>query len=174
MSELRLESEGSAGNSASQLLRAIGGWARPSGRGLHMFRSMMVASTSAALIGLGAACTAGVLGSAGTLGFLFGSCVGFIGGSIYYYRMAMMQALQALEDQPRLLQMHLVWNFPHMGFQRLSRDQLTRGYWQNGSAIRHSVLVAAYQSASSDLEQIYERRAQLLVDKAIEAELEST
>ncbi|CAJ2513407.1 Uu.00g015260.m01.CDS01 [Anthostomella pinea] len=157
----------SPGNNFGHLLQTIGSWGRPS-----MFRSMIVASSTAALLGLGAAVGSGILLSSGSFGFLVGSCIGFVGASIHYYNASLSQALVALEEHPRLMQLHLAYNFPWLGFQRLSRAQLHAEWWRH-SWIRQGNLIAAWQSASGALDEIHDRRTQLLVDRTVKQGLES-
>ncbi|KAI1339615.1 hypothetical protein F5Y15DRAFT_383229 [Xylariaceae sp. FL0016] len=157
----------SSGGNFSQLLKTVGNWGRPSGRGLYMFRSMIVASSSAALVGLAMAVGGAVFLSSGGLGFMIGSCMGFVGAAAHYYHMSLMQAFVALEDHPRIMQLHLAYNFPWMGFQRLNSEQLRRDWWKRKWA-RQGNLIAAWHSASGALDEIHDRRNQLLVDDTVE------
>ncbi|KAK3054716.1 hypothetical protein LTR09_004445 [Extremus antarcticus] len=103
-----------------QAIRYIGGWSQPSGRGIFMFRMMATSFTAAAFTGLGTAyATALFAGPVASIGFVIGSCVGYIASAIFYWRTAMETALIAFDDHPELLHLHLVKNYPNIGFQKL-------------------------------------------------------
>ncbi|KAI0025495.1 hypothetical protein F4780DRAFT_774949 [Xylariomycetidae sp. FL0641] len=158
------------GNSFGELLKTVGSWGRPSGRGLYMFRSMIVASSTAALLGLATAVGGGLLVSSGSFGFLVGSCVGFVGASIHYYNMSLTQSLLALDEHPRLMRLHLAYNFPWLGFQHLPLPQLQQqraAPWWRGSWVRQGHLIAAWHSAGGALDEIHDRRARALVEAAV-------
>ncbi|KAI1075084.1 hypothetical protein F5B20DRAFT_400765 [Whalleya microplaca] len=156
----------SVGSNIGNLLRTIGSWSRPSGRGLFMFRSMVVSSSIAVLLGVASAATFGFLTGSGNLGFVVGSCIGFVSASVQYYRQCLRQALVALEEHPRLIQLHLAYNFPWLGYHRLGPAQLSPEYWRRSLA-RQGNLVAAWQSASGALDEIHDRKTQLLVDTIV-------
>ncbi|OTB03101.1 hypothetical protein M426DRAFT_322127 [Hypoxylon sp. CI-4A] len=159
--------EVSAANHVSnvgQLLRTIGNWSRPSGHGLFMFRSIFVASSTAALVGLASAAAAAMFTGSGSLGFLLGSCVGFVGGSIHYYRMSLAQALASLDEHPSLIQLHLAYNFPWLGYQHLPRKLMRSELWARSSYARQGNLIAAWMSASSALDEIHDRRTSMVLE----------
>ncbi|KAI0151911.1 hypothetical protein F4776DRAFT_599260 [Hypoxylon sp. NC0597] len=158
------------GSHVSQLLRTIGNWSRPSGHGLYMFRSMFVASSTAALVGLATAAAAGILTGSGSLGFLLGSCVGFVGGSVHYYRQCLRQALVSLDEHPSLMQLHLAYNFPWLGYQHLHRCQLRPENWRGASFSRQGNLIAAWMSASGALDEIHDRKTALILEAIVKQE----
>lgn len=49
--------------------------------------------------------------ASGALGFVIGSCVGFVGGAVHYYQTSLAQAYLALDMHPRLMRLHLIDNF---------------------------------------------------------------
>lgn len=162
-----------------------------------MFRSLMVASstavrfslcisqnlhnppssthllthTSKAILGVSLAATLGLLTGSGSAGFLVGSCIGFVGASIAYHRLALAQAIVALRENPRLLQLHLTYNFPLAGFGRgaMTRAQLETPYWR-GSFHRQMLLIAAWQSASVQLDDVHEARTRAEVERIVRGE----
>ncbi|KAI2464372.1 hypothetical protein F4781DRAFT_74741 [Annulohypoxylon bovei var. microspora] len=158
------------GSHVSQLLRTIGNWSRPSGHGLYMFRSMFVASSTAALLGLATAAAAGILTGGGGLGFLIGSCAGFVGGSIHYYQQCLRQALVSLDEHPSLMQLHLAYNFPWQGYQHLRRSQLRSSPWWRTSFARQGNLIAAWMSASAALDEIHDRKTALILEAIVKKE----
>ncbi|KAI0880393.1 uncharacterized protein GGS22DRAFT_85441 [Annulohypoxylon maeteangense] len=158
------------GSHVSQLLRTIGNWSRPSGHGLYMFRSMFVASSTAALLGLATAAALGILTGGGGLGFLLGSCVGFVGGSIHYYQQCLRQALSSLDEHPVLMQLHLAYNFPWQGYQHLRKSQLRSEHWWRTSFARQGNLIAAWMSASAVLDEIHDRKTALILEAIVKRE----
>lgn len=101
-----------------------------------------------------------------------GSCVGFVGASIAYHRLSLAQALVALREHPRLLQLHLAYNFPLAGFgsgHGLSRAQLRPPYWRD-SLHRQMFLIAAWQSASVQLDDLHEARTRAEVERIMRGE----
>ncbi|KAI0172041.1 hypothetical protein GGR52DRAFT_548787 [Hypoxylon sp. FL1284] len=167
MVDYELSTANSVSSHVSQLLRSIGNWGRPSGQGLYMFRSMFVASSTAALVGLSVAAAAGIVTGSGSLGFLLGSCAGFVGGSVHYYRTSLAQALASLDEHPRLMQLHLAYNFPWYGYQHMRPHQLRSDYFRRGSYARQGNLMAAWQSASASLDEIHDRQTGLVLDAII-------
>ncbi|KAK9794510.1 hypothetical protein SCARD494_05580 [Seiridium cardinale] len=161
-----VEHESAGVSGVTQLLRAIGGWGTPSGRGLHMFRSMIVASSTAAVLGLSLAATLGLLTGSGSVGFAVGSCVGFVGASIAYHRVSLSQAIIAMRENPRLMQLHLSYNFPLQGFRYMRQSQLDEMYWRE-SLHRQMLLISAWQSASSYLDEIHETRTRREIDRLV-------
>ncbi|KAI1776500.1 hypothetical protein F4818DRAFT_410771 [Hypoxylon cercidicola] len=170
MVDYEVSAANSVSSHVSQLLRTIGNWSRPSGHGLYMFRSMFVASSTAALVGLSMAAAAGILTGSGSLGFLVGSCLGFVGGSLHYYRMCLAQALASLDEHPRLMQLHLAYNFPWFGYQHMRVGQLRSDYFRAGSYARQGNLIAAWQSASASLDEIHDRKTDLILEAIIKRE----
>ncbi|KAI2777310.1 hypothetical protein F4815DRAFT_481653 [Daldinia loculata] len=170
MVDYEVSAANSVGSHVSQLLRTIGNWSRPSGHGLYMFRSMFVASSTAALVGLAAAAATGIFTGSGSIGFLLGSCAGFVGGSLHYYRMCLAQALSSLDEHPRLMQLHLAYNFPWLGYQHLRRNQLRSKEWTRASYARQGNLVAAWLSASDALDEIHDRKTALILEAIIRQE----
>jgi hypothetical protein len=115
--------------SATSMLRTVGKLGGPSGRGLIMFRTLAVASTSAAIVGIcGAfaggtssrrrfnafsdASIIGLLGSGGGHFFVIGSCIGYVTSALYFYRNQIRQAFLAFDDYPELIKIHLIMQFP--------------------------------------------------------------
>ncbi|KAI2622906.1 hypothetical protein GGS26DRAFT_566509 [Hypomontagnella submonticulosa] len=160
-------SAANVGSHVSQLLRSIGNWSRPSGHGLYMFRSMFVASSTAALVGLATAAVGGILTGSGSLFFIVGSCLGFVGGSLHYYRMSLAQALSALDEHPTLMQLHLAYNFPWLGYQHLARSQLRSDRWRRTTFARQGNLIAAWLSASDALDEIHDRKTALVLETIV-------
>ncbi|KAI1087452.1 hypothetical protein F5B19DRAFT_66941 [Rostrohypoxylon terebratum] len=170
MVDYEVNTASTVGSHVSQLLRTIGNWSRPSGHGLYMFRSMFVASSTAALLGLATAAASGILTGGGSLGFLLGSCVGFVGGSIHYYRQCLRQALVTLDEHPSLMQLHLAYNFPWQGYQHLQRSQLRSKSWWTTSFARQGNLIAAWMSASSALDEIHDRKTAIILEAIVRKE----
>ncbi|KAI1375525.1 hypothetical protein F4677DRAFT_421549 [Hypoxylon crocopeplum] len=170
MVDYEVSAANNVGSHVSQLLKTIGNWSRPSGHGLYMFRSMFVSSSTAALVGLATAAVAGVLTGSGSLGFLLGSCVGFVGGSVHYYRMCLAQALVSLDEHPRLMQLHLAYNFPWLDYQHLQAHQLRSERWRTSTYARQGNLIAAWQSASAALDEIHDRKTSLILETIVKEE----
>lgn len=127
----------------------------------------------------------------GSLAFIAGSSLGFVGASVHYYQLSLRQALLALQRYPRcestypptylatelpggkmkivnmgkfpVLQLHLEHNFPCEGYDRLEGPQLAPEYWRRGLA-RQGNLIAAWHSASGTLEDIHDARVQLMAE----------
>jgi hypothetical protein len=127
-----------------------------------------------AVLGLALAAAGGMLTGSGTLGFMVGSSVGFVGATVRYYQSCLRQSLVALEQHPGLMRLHLAYNFPdhhhhhhHLLHHGLApAADMTRDYW-TGDFARQGNLIAAWQSASTTIDDIFDRRTQLLVDRAI-------
>ncbi|KAK4629714.1 hypothetical protein CLAFUW4_07671 [Fulvia fulva] len=67
-----------------QLLRTVGGWTTPNGKGLYMFRAMTFSDSCAGLSGVATAFAANVrIGPVGAVAFAIGSSVGSVMASIY-------------------------------------------------------------------------------------------
>jgi len=80
----------------------------------------LLLTSQQAFTGLGTAyATALFAGPVASIGFVIGSCVGYIASAIFYWRTAMETALIAFDDHPELLHLHLVKNYPNIGFQKL-------------------------------------------------------
>lgn len=93
-----------------------------------------------------------------------------MGASIAYHRLALAQAIVALRENPRLLQLHLAYNFPLAGFGRvLTKAQLEAPYWR-GSFHRQMLLIAAWQSASVQLDDVHEARTRAEVERIVRGE----
>lgn len=124
-----------------------------------------------AILGVSLAATLGLLTGSGSAGFLVGSCVGFVGASVAYHRLALAQAVVALRENPRLLQLHLAYNFPLAGFGggAMTKAQLEAPYWR-GSFHRQMLLIAAWQSASVQLDDVHEARTRAEVERIVRGE----
>ncbi|KAI9932355.1 hypothetical protein ASPWEDRAFT_39755 [Aspergillus wentii DTO 134E9] len=147
MSSLEGDTEARSIGALGTMVRAVGGWTKPSGRGLYMFRSLITGSCCAALFGL---CGAGLLGytiGAGGIGFAGGSCVGFIAGTITYFMDCRRQSLLALARYPELMRLHLFINYPsrdyRMPFANDEMDLEMKG-----------MLISAWHSAATTIEEI--------------------
>lgn len=84
---------------------------------------MTTSFTAAAITGLGTAyATAAAFGPVASIGFAIGSCIGYVASVIFYWRTAMTTALTAFDDHPELMYLHLIRNYPTIGFQRVKMD----------------------------------------------------
>jgi hypothetical protein len=143
-------------SSLGYALRAVGGLTKPSGRGLFMFQSLIAGSTTAALVGLFGATLLGYGFAAGAVGFLGGSCFGFVVGTIGYYKACSRQSLLAFMRYPDLIRHHIFIDFGMHGVEKASR------FWEKDSqnvveAVKsdlglQSILVAAWHSAVPAIE----------------------
>lgn len=92
----------------------------------------------------------------GGLGFVYGSCIGFVASSYAYFMHCRKQAFIALDRFPSLMKMHLMMNFKLGGFERLqlqSKEQLAAFRAEVMSSLRlRCWLIAAWQSAASSIE----------------------
>ncbi|PYH61845.1 uncharacterized protein BO96DRAFT_417393 [Aspergillus niger CBS 101883] len=143
-------------SSLGQALRAVGGLTKPSGRGLFMFQYLLAGGSSAAIIGMLGATVMGYAFTAGAVGFLGGSCVGFVLGSIGYYRTCARQSLVAFLKYPDLLRHHIAIDFGIHGVDKASRFwgtdmQKTMCDIQSDVALQ-GMLVAAWHSAVPAIE----------------------
>lgn len=144
-------SGGGSFDTSRSLLRMAGGWGNVSGPGLFMARTVFTGTLSAMSMGIvGASCGAMIWGTA-TLPFLFSCCGGFIFGAINFYRDAVQKALISLERYPRLIQLHLDENFPWKGWDRCSREELTRERFKRSWVLR-SMLVCAWLTSQPALD----------------------
>ncbi|KAF9884468.1 hypothetical protein FE257_001729 [Aspergillus nanangensis] len=153
--------------SLSQVLRAVGGLSKPSGRGLFMFQSLIAGSSTAALLGLFGASLLGYTLSAGAIGFVGGSCVGFIIGTVGYYRTSFRQSIVTLMRYPELLRHQLSTDFGMHGVEKVNR------FW--GKDMKHVVevvegdwalqgmLIAAWHSATPAIQDIQDQEERNLV-----------
>ncbi|QIX01201.1 hypothetical protein AMS68_006718 [Peltaster fructicola] len=101
------------------MLKALGGIGPPGGPLLYMLRSLTVTSSSAVVIGGAMAWLSQALYGVGALGFVFGSCIGFVASSIGYFLHCRRHSINALEQFPTLMQMHLMTNFRLAGFEKM-------------------------------------------------------
>lgn len=84
-------------------LRSLVGFHSFAGRGLFMFRSLVVGATSAALLGTLSAILGGMALGAGSIPFVIGASIEFQGGLWLHYNHSLLQAMVALHDFPGLL-----------------------------------------------------------------------
>ncbi|KAK5164754.1 uncharacterized protein LTR77_009417 [Saxophila tyrrhenica] len=111
-------------SAVGQIIRYVGGWTQPSGRGIFMFRTLTTSISAAAFTGLGVAYATALFGGPlASIGFIVGSSLGYVAATILYWRTAMQSALVAFDDHPQLLHLHLVRNYPNAGFQRLRMER---------------------------------------------------
>ncbi|KAI9042949.1 uncharacterized protein KD926_004740 [Aspergillus affinis] len=156
-------------SSLGQLLRAVGGLTKPSGRGLFMFQSLVAGSSSAAVIGLFGATLMGFSFTAGAVGFVGGSCIGFIVGTIGYYRTCYQQSLIAFAKYPDLLRHHIFIDFGMHGVDKASR--FLGGNLQKtvedikGDLALQGMLIAAWHSAVPAIEDIHNQEEARLVSE---------
>ncbi|KAF2098558.1 hypothetical protein NA57DRAFT_75798 [Rhizodiscina lignyota] len=127
---------------------------------------MAVSATAAAILGLCGAYFGGMMIMGGVQFFMAGSWIGFVGGSIFFYRTQVRQAFLAFDDYPELMRLHLVMNFPLMRFQRMNlhpdhRPQERRQL--EDSWAMTSMLASAYQTASPAIDEILARREQAMI-----------
>lgn len=92
-----------------------------------------------------------------------------MGASVAYHKQSLAQAIVALRENPRLMQLHLTYNFPLIGFQRMTRDQLDEEYWRY-SHHRQMLLISAWQSASSYLDEMQEIKTRREMDRIIQGD----
>lgn len=93
-----------------------------------------------------------------------------MGGSVHYYRMCLAQALASLDEHPRLMRLHLAYNFPWLGYQHLRGYQLRPEHWITSTFARQGNLIAAWQSASTALDEIHDRKTSLILDIIVKEE----
>jgi hypothetical protein len=86
-----------------------------------MFQSLIAGSSSAAILGLFGATLMGYAFTAGAIGFVGGSCLGFILGTVGYYRTCHQQSLIAFIKYPDLLKHHIIIDFGMHGVDKVSR-----------------------------------------------------
>ncbi|GLA12707.1 hypothetical protein AnigIFM62618_008662 [Aspergillus niger] len=157
-------------SSLGQALRAVGGLTKPSGRGLFMFQCLLAGRSSAAIIGMLGATVMGYAFMAGAVGFLGGSCIGFVPGSIGYYRTCARQSLIAFLKYPDLLRHHIAIDFGMHGVDKASRFwgtdmQKTMCDIKSDVALQ-GMLVAAWHSAVPAIEEIQsQEEARLVANK---------
>lgn len=165
-----VEAESAGVLSITSLLRNIGKFGRPSGRGLFMFRAMVRCSSSAAILGLCGGLVGGIsaqptdlqliLTDDSVLGvlvigggqmFLIGSCIGFVGAAWTFYQSQVREAFMAFDEFPELMRLHLMMNFPAMQFQHMKLDAAHRQQERSRLAetwSTRSMLASAFQTAS--------------------------
>lgn len=120
------------------------------GRGLFMFRTLIVGITSAALLETLFAIVGGMALGVGSIPFIIGASVGFQGGLWLHYNHSLLQAMVALDDFPGLLLLHLDANFP---LYRWRKRKWSGGF--DGTRLgwlEKSMLVTAWQSAGAAVE----------------------
>ncbi|PYI14844.1 hypothetical protein BO99DRAFT_426052 [Aspergillus violaceofuscus CBS 115571] len=154
-------------SSLGQALRAVGGLTKPSGRGLFMFQCLLAGSSTAAIIGLFGATVLGYACTAGAVGFLGGSCLGFLLGSIGYYRTCCHQSLIAFVKYPELMRHHIDIDFGMHGVAKASRFRgasvQTTVQEVRGDVALQGMLVAAWHSAVPAIEDIQNQEEARLV-----------
>ena len=121
-----------------------------------MFQCLLAGSSSAAIIGMLGATVMGYAFTAGAVGFLGGSCVGFVMGSIGYYRTCARQSLIAFLKYPDLLRHHIAIDFGMHGVDKASQFwgtdvQRTMSEIQSDISLQ-GMLVAAWHSAVPAIE----------------------
>lgn len=89
---------------------------------------------------------------------------------MHYYRMCLGQALASLDEHPRLMQLHLAYNFPWFGYQHMRAHQLRSEYFRAAPHARQGNLIAAWQSASASLDEIHDRKTSLYLEAIIKGE----
>lgn len=129
------------------LMRVVGGFGNASGPGTFMVQTIISGTTSAIAMGLGGSAVGAALFGTASLTFMLFSCVGFVYGSVGFYRNAMTRSLIALERNPLLMQLHLDANYPSQGFLRRvpERDEVGRSW------VLQSMLVVSWLSAQPAL-----------------------
>lgn len=133
-----------AGNS---LMRVVGGFGNSSGPGAFMVQTIISGTTSAIAMGLGGSAIGAAFFGTASLTFMVFSCIGFVYGSVGFYRNAITRSLIALERNPRLMQLHLDANYPSRGFLRgvPSSEEIGRSW------VLQSMLVVSWLSAQPAL-----------------------
>lgn len=121
-----------------------------------MFQSLIAGSSSAGVLGLFGAMLMGHAFAAGAVGFLTGSCIGFVLGSIGYYRTCCKQSLIAFAKYPELLRHHILIDFGMRGVDQASRFwgkdvQKTLEDVKSDVALQ-GMLIAAWHSAVPSIE----------------------
>lgn len=140
-------SSGILHETGNALMRVVGGHGNASGPGSFMVQTIISGTTSAIAMGLGGSAIGAALFGTASLTFMVFSCVGFVYGSVGFYRNAMTRSLIALERNPRLMQLHLDANYPSQGFLRRipAREEIRRSW------ILQSMLVVSWLSAQPAL-----------------------
>lgn len=131
-------------------LRSLVGFHTFAGRGLFMFRSLVVGTTSAALVGTLCAIVGGMALGVGSIPFLIGASIGFHGGLWLHYNHSLLQAMVALHDFPSLLLLHLDANFPLYRWRQKKWSGELDG--KRLGWLERSMLVTAWQSAGAAVE----------------------
>ncbi|KAL4888641.1 hypothetical protein BDV59DRAFT_188086 [Aspergillus ambiguus] len=154
-------------SSLGQVLRAVGGLTKPSGRGLFMFQSLISGSSCAAVLGLLGASLMGYAFTAGAAGFVGGSCIGFILGTLGYFQSSYNQSLYSFMKYPDLLRHHLSTDF---GMHRVGKIDC---FWDKDAenvvkVLRSDIalqgmLIAAWHSAVPAIEDIQAQKEESLV-----------
>ncbi|KAF2482655.1 hypothetical protein BDY17DRAFT_298913 [Neohortaea acidophila] len=160
--------------SIASLLRSVGGWVAPSGRGIFMFNMLTSNMASAALGGVTTAYLTAWVGPLAAVGFTIGSCIGFVSSAIFYWRSAQALAMKAFDDFPELMMLHLIRNYRTQGFDKIpiktSKDRLAfRSRLQNELSLR-CLLMAAWHTAAPAIEEVSSRREAALVDRLTSVE----
>lgn len=80
-----------------------------------------------------------------------GSCVGYVGSSIYYWHTTEASAMQAFEAFPQLMMLHLIRNYRTFGFEKVPMEteedkRVFRGRLERELRLR-CLLMAAWHTA---------------------------
>ncbi|KAL5377802.1 hypothetical protein DPSP01_009580 [Paraphaeosphaeria sporulosa] len=146
-----------------QLLRAVGGWTTPSGKGLFMFRMMTFGASCAGICGVSAAFLSSVFyGPIGSIAFAIGSSIGWIAAAIYGWRTSVAHSLIAYDQYPKLMLIHMTRSFRLMGLERVKLDSpedVANFRYRLVNDLRYkSMLVGAYETAAPLIDEIEARR----------------
>jgi hypothetical protein len=102
-------------------------------------------------MGMAGASIGAIIWQTATIPFMVSSCMGFMIGAIGFYRDAVRKSIVALDQYPRLLQLHLDANFPQRRFGTWSLTRL-RSLDFAGSWVLQSMLIASWMTASAALD----------------------
>lgn len=121
-----------------------------------MFHSLLSGSSCAAILGF---CGASLLGygfTAGAVGFMAGSCLGFIIGTVGYFRSSYQQSVLAFVRYPQLIRHYLWAEFGARGvhqFQQFHDEDVNQTVGVvNRSIVLQGMLISAWHSAIPAIE----------------------
>ncbi|KAI4202301.1 MAG: hypothetical protein LQ350_002685 [Teloschistes chrysophthalmus] len=150
-------------------LRTFIGWHSFGGPGIFMTRGMVVGTTAGAVGGVVSAVLGGLILGVGSLPFVVGASIGFIVGLWKHYHSSVIYAMNALEDYPSLMLLHLDANFP---LYRWKKRRIGGG--EGRSALtwtEKSMLATAWQSAGAALDEIHTQKENAVVRDIVESSL---
>jgi hypothetical protein len=116
-----------------------------------MTRVVVSGTVASIVMGMTGASIGAAFFDTATIPFVVSSCAGFIFGALGFYRDAVRKSQRALDRFPKLLQLHLDANFPHRGFDRWGRAQLSSDVFKK-DWVMQSMLMASWMTANRAIE----------------------